>query len=80
MFETFEGMLLELGPNPGFPFVSEQVEGGYNVGKVWDEFSVKVHKSGERLDSLDGGGGFPFFYCLQLLFIHLDFPLSDDHA
>ena len=47
MFETFEGMLLELGPNPGFPFVSEQVEGGYNVGKVWDEFPVKVHKSSE---------------------------------
>ena len=80
MFETFKGMLLELGPNPRFPFVSEQVEGGYNIGKIWDEFPIKVCKSGERPDSFDGGGGFPFFYAFQLLSIHLDFPLSNDHA
>ena len=80
MFETFKSMLLEVSPGPGFTFLSEQVEGGYNVGKIWDEFPVKVCKPGERLDSLDGGGGFPLFYGFQLLPVHLDFPLSDDHA
>ena len=47
MFETFKGTLLELGPDPGFPFVSEQVKGGDDVREIWDEFPVKVCKSGE---------------------------------
>ena len=47
MFETFKGSLLELGPNPGFPFAGKKVEGSDNVGKIWDEFPVKVGKSGE---------------------------------
>ena len=47
MFETFKGMLLELGPCPGFTFLSEQVEGGYDVGEVRDEFSVKICKTSE---------------------------------
>ena len=80
MFKTFEGSLLELGPDPRFTFPSEQVEGGYDVGKVWDEFPVKVCEPGEQPDSLDGGRGFPLFYGFQLLPIHLDFPLSNDHA
>ena len=80
MLETFKSMLLEVSPDPGFAFSSEQVEGGYNVGKIWDEFPVKVCEPGEQLDSLDGGGGLPLFYGFQLLSIHLDFPLSDDHA
>ena len=80
MFETFESSLLVLGPDPGFTFSSEQVEGGYNVGKVWDEFPVKVCKPSEQPDSLDRGGGFPFFYGFQLLPVHLDFPLSNDHV
>ena len=80
MFETFKSLLLESCPGPRFPFMSEQVKGGDNVGEVWDEFSVKVCKSGERLDSFDQSGGFPFLYGFQLLFIHLDLSLSDDHA
>ena len=44
MFEAFEGMLLLVGPDPGFTFLSEQVEGGNNVGKVWDELPVEVCK------------------------------------
>ena len=80
MFETFKGLLLELGPNPGFPFVGEKVEGGDDVGKIWDKFPVKVGKSSERPDSFDQGGGLPFLYGLQLLSIHLDFPLANDHA
>ena len=53
MFEAFECSLLELGPHPGFPFASEQVEGGNNVGEIWDEFPIEVGKSGERPNSLD---------------------------
>ena len=60
MFEALERSLLELGPCPGFTFSSEQIEGCYDVGEIRDEFSVKVCKSGERSDSLDRGGGFPF--------------------
>ena len=47
MFETFKGVLLELGPDPGFSLASEQVEGGDNVREVRDELAVKVCKSGE---------------------------------
>ena len=71
MFKVFERSLLELGPHPGFPFASEQVE---------DELPVKVYKSGEQPDSFDRGGGFPFLYGFQLLPVHLDFSLTNDHA
>ena len=47
MFEVFESTLLELSPDPRFAFPSEQVEGGYDVGKVWDEFPVKVCEPSE---------------------------------
>ena len=47
MFEVFKGFLLESSPDPRFPFTSEQIKGGDNVGEVWDEFSVKVCKPGE---------------------------------
>ena len=47
MLEMFKGLLLELGPNPGFPFMGEKVEGGNDVGKIRDELPVKVGKSGE---------------------------------
>ena len=53
MFEVFKRSLLELGPHPGFPFVSEQVEGGDNVGEIQDEFPVEVGESGEQPNSLD---------------------------
>ena len=53
VFEAFKSLLLESCPGPRFPFMSEQVKGYNNVGEVWDEFSVKVCKSGERLDSFD---------------------------
>ena len=80
MFKVFERSLLELGPHPGFPFASEQVEGSNNVREVQDELPVKVCKSGERPDSFDQGGGFPFLYGFQLLPVHLDFSLTNDHA
>ena len=47
MFEAFESTLLEVSPGPGFAFSSEQVKWGCDVGKVWDEFPVKVCKPGE---------------------------------
>ena len=80
MFKALKCRLLELGPHPGFSFVSEQVEGSDNVREVWDELPVKVCKSGERLDSFDRGGRFPFLYGFQLFSIHLDFSLTNDHA
>ena len=54
-------MLLELGPCPGFPLSGEQVERGYDVGEIRDEFSVEIREPCKRPDSLDGGGGFPLF-------------------
>ena len=80
MLKMFKSSLLELGPDPGFSFASEQVKGGDNVREVWDELSVKVCKPGERPDSLDQGGRFPFFYGFQLFPVHLDFSLTNDHA
>ena len=53
MFEMFKGSLLELGPDPGFPFAGKKVEGGDDVGEIRDEFPVKVGKSGERLNPFD---------------------------
>ena len=47
LFETFNGFLLELGPDPGFSFMGKKVEEGNNVGDIRDEFSVKVRKSSE---------------------------------
>ena len=47
VFEAFKGFLLELGPDPGFSFASEKVEGGDNVGEVGDEFPIEVGKSSE---------------------------------
>ena len=47
MLKMFKGSLLELGPDPGFPFASEQVKGGNYVREVRDEFPVKVCKSSE---------------------------------
>ena len=62
MLEMLKGVLLELGPRPRFALPSEQVERGYDVGEVRNEFSVKVCKSSEQPDFLDRGGRFPFFY------------------
>ena len=53
MLETFKSMLLELGPYPGFSLASEEVEGGDDVGEVWNEFPVEIGESSERPNSLD---------------------------
>ena len=47
MFESFEGFLLELGPDPGFSFMGKKVKGGNDVGEIRDKFPVKVGKSSE---------------------------------
>ena len=47
MLETFKSFLLKSSPDPGFPFSSEQVKGGNDVGEIWNEFPVKVCKPGE---------------------------------
>ena len=76
----FERLLLKSGPYPGFPLSSEQIEGRYDVRKIRDEFPVEVRKSSERLDPFDGGGRFPFLDGVELLLIHSNLSLSDDHA
>ena len=73
-------MLLKLGPYPGFTLLSEQVEGCYDVGEIWDELPIKVRKPSERPDSHDRGRGFPLFNGVKFLLIHSNFSLSDDHA
>ena len=80
MFEAFKHTLLKLGPYPGFALPSEQVERSYDVGEIRNELPIKVCKSGEQPDSLDGGMGFPFLYGIKFLLIHPDLSLSDDHT
>ena len=53
VLEAFKSFLLESSPNPGLSFMSEQVKGGNDVGEVWGEFPVTVHKPGERPDPFD---------------------------
>ena len=47
MLETFKSILLKSSPDPGFSLMSEQVKGSDNVGEIWNEFPVEVHKPGE---------------------------------
>ena len=47
MFKTFKHILLKLSPDPEFPFVSEQVQRGNNIGEIWDKFPVKICESSE---------------------------------
>ena len=47
MFESFKGLMLKLCLGPRFSLASEQVEGGDNVGEVWNEFPVKACEPSE---------------------------------
>ena len=47
IFELIERSLLKRGPTPGFVLLCQKIQGGNNVGKVWDELPVKVCEPGE---------------------------------
>ena len=53
MFELLKGFLLKQYPGPGFPFLSEQVKGGDNIGEIWNEFPVEVCEPSEGSHSCD---------------------------
>ena len=61
-------------------FARKKDDGGDNVGKVRDEFSVEVGKSKERTDALDRSGGLPVLNGGELGWIHAYITLTNDHT
>ena len=61
-------------------FASEKDDGGDDVGKVRDKFSVEVCKPKERMDALDRRGGLPVLDGRELGWIHAYISLTDDHT
>ena len=55
-------------------------DGGNDIGKVRDKFSVEVRKSEERSDALDRRGGLPVLDGRELGRIHVYIALNDDHT
>ena len=61
-------------------FSSKEDDGGDDVGKVGDEFSVKVCKSKERTDAFDRRGGLPVLDGREFGRVHVYISLTDDHT
>ena len=61
-------------------FARKKDDGGDNVGKVRDKFSIEVRKSKERTDAFDRGGGLPVFDGRELGWIHAYITLTNDHT
>ena len=61
-------------------FSSEKDDGGNDVGKVRDKFSIEVCKPEERMDAFDRGGGLPILDGRELGWVHAYITLTDDHA
>ena len=55
-------------------------DGGDNVGKIGDKFSVEVCKSKEGTDALDRRGGLPVLDGREFGWIHAYRTLTDDHT
>ena len=51
--QSIEGSLLGFRPGPGVIFASKQDNGGNDIRKVRDKFSIEVCKSEERTDAFD---------------------------
>ena len=71
---------MEVGPGPWLILSGEQVERGNDVGKVGNKFVIEIRKSKERVNTFDGGRGFPFLDSREFDGVHFDLSLSDDHA
>lgn len=78
MCECLKGVFLKLSPDPRLILSSEKVERGNNVGEVRYEFSVEVGKT-EGLYGFNKVGGFPRSDSVKLLWVHLNFSLTDNH-
>ena len=59
MLEFIKGFLLEGNPVLGFVLSCQEVQGGYNVGKIQDKLLVEICESGEKSYSFYKGGWFP---------------------
>ena len=61
-------------------FARKKDDGGDDVGKVRDKFSIEVRKSQERTNTFDGRGRLPVLDGRELGWIHAYMTLTDDHA
>ena len=59
--------------------MSKQDDGGNDIGKVRDKFSIEVCKPKERTDAFDRGG-LPIFDGREFGWVHAHITLTDDHA
>ena len=61
-------------------FASKKDDGGDDVGKVWDKFSIEVCKPEERTDAFDRRGGPPVVDGRELGWVHAYMTLTNDHT
>ena len=61
-------------------FSSKEDNGGDDVGKVRDKFSVEVCKPKERAEAFDRRGGMPVLDGRELGWIHAYITLTNDHS
>ena len=78
--QSVKGSLLRFCPGPGVIFAGEKDDGGNNVGKVRDKFSIEVREPKERMDAFDRGGGLPILDGRELGWVHAYITLTDDHT
>ena len=80
MFECLKGILLESSPDPRFILSSEEVEKSNDVGEIWYKFSIEVGESGKGPYGFNRSGGIhPGSDSIKFLWVHLNFPLTDNH-
>ena len=61
-------------------FARKKDDGGDDVGKVRDKFSIEVREPEERTDAFDGRGGLPVLDGREFGGIHAYISLTDDHT
>ena len=61
-------------------FACKEDDGGDDVGKIRDKFSVEVCEPKERTDAFDRRGGLPVLNGRELGQIHVYISLADDHT
>ena len=60
-------------------FSSKEDNGGDDVGKVRDKFSIEVCEPKERADAFDRRGGLPVLDGRKLGWVHAYITLTNDH-
>ena len=71
--------MLGFRPGPGVIFAGKKDDGGDDIGKIRDKFSIEVRKAQERTDAFDRRGGLPVLDGRELGWIHAYISLTDDH-